>query len=116
MGNKEEILEILKSENLTASEIAIKQGISVNSVKTYLQRLKNDKLVMSITKKGREMVWSINTKEVSEDYKESVELLKFLNKFFKDNYKHLSKSKSIIDFVMRNEDKFNRIEVLGKLD
>jgi len=112
MGGKEEVMEILKSNDLTASEIESELDMSLESVKTYLQRLKKEKMIKPTTKRGREIVWSTESGEVNGNFKEAVELLKFYNDMFKKNYKALIEIKPIVEKVKKNKDKFNRIEEL----
>jgi len=113
LGNKEKILKILKQEDYTASELANKTDLTIDNVKTYLQRLKKEGLIRPITKKGREFLFTATEKRPVEDGK-AVKNLKFLNDFFKENLDYLLKDRKIVDFVMSNEIKFNEIERLVK--
>jgi len=118
MGNKEIIFDMISdSKGLTATEIANSSEYSVEHVKTYLTRLKADNKIQSTTKRGREFVY-ISRKEgflsSSSVTKEAIEKLDFLNKFFKSNLNYLSENEEIVEFIMKNEDKFKDIESLVK--
>jgi small GTP-binding protein len=58
LGNKEKILNVLKSEHLTSNEIAKKLSLSKQDTRTYLQRLKVEDKIKVIGKKGRCLVYT----------------------------------------------------------
>ena len=105
LGKKEEILDLLDKKPLTTKEISSELSISEDDIRTYLRRLK---------KEGR--IYIIGIKERYKIYftQDPIELLAFLNNFFKENVSYLAKNKQILDFILGNEDIFNRIEELIK--
>jgi Ras-related protein Rab-11A len=58
LGNKEQILNVLKSGHLTSSEIAKKLSLSKQDTRTYIQRLKAEDKIKVIGKKGRSLVYT----------------------------------------------------------
>lgn len=67
MSKKEKILELLKEENLTSKEIAIKLQFKETETRVYLLRLIKEKKIKSIGKKGRFKIYSIIKKANSEE-------------------------------------------------
>lgn len=112
VGNKELIIKEIKSNGpKTASELSKILNIGTQDAKTYIQRLHNELEV--IDKDGHEFVYDIKggTPD-SFDLHEYKKHLKFLNDLFKGNLDHIMKSKKIVNFVIKNEKVFKRIEEL----
>lgn len=96
----------------------MKSCFSRNVSVSYVRSLKNhyDKGIIDLSKSG--MLRDIrieddngNISEIENDADDNIiNLLEILMKMFKDNYKHLSKSKKISDYIIKNENKFNKIE------
>ena len=105
LGKKEEILDLLDKKPLTTREISSELSISEDDVRTYLRRLKKEGKIKVIGIKERYKIYFT---------KDPIELLAFLNSFFKENVSYLAKNKQILDFILENEDVFNRIEELIK--
>ncbi|MFX0017530.1 MAG: GTP-binding protein [Candidatus Hermodarchaeota archaeon] len=59
LGNKERILNLLKSKYLTSNEIAERLSLSKQDTRTYLQRLKAEDKIKVIDKKGRFLVYAL---------------------------------------------------------
>lgn len=76
MTKKERILELLKKENLTSKEIAIKLQFKETETRVYLLRLIKGKKIKSVGKKGRFKVYSI-IKKVKSEEKALIQELKF---------------------------------------
>jgi len=62
----------------------------------------------------RDKIFNSDTSDTSCDTNIYKKLLIFLNDFFKENVDYLMKKKSILDFILENENKFNEIEDLIK--
>lgn len=88
MGNKEQILELLKRESLTSGEISKRITIredpedNKNNIRTYLLRLKKDNLIESTGKKGKHNIYRAKNNDYIEKLRlESSILKKMLPKF-----------------------------------
>lgn len=108
MGRKEEILALLDKQPLTTKEISSKLSIAEDDVRTYLRRLKKTNEIKIIGMRNRYKIY------FTKDPLESLELLSFLNNFFKENVSYLIKNKKISDFILTYEEKFNKIEEMVK--
>lgn len=75
LGNKERILNLLKSEHLTSNEFAERLSLSKQDTRTYLQRLKAEDKIKVIDKKGRFLIYALKKPLVSakESAPESLE-------------------------------------------
>jgi len=104
MTKKEDVLEILKKEELTSIEISDKTGYPKNIVWVYLNQLFNEKKIVVVRKEGRSNIYKAVVKE------DPLVFLKFLNDFFKENIEYLMENNKIDKFIERNEEKFNKIE------
>lgn len=86
MSKKEEIIKDIVSKKLTGADIARKYGVTP----VYISQIK---------------------KTITPDI---IELLKFMNEFFKRFFDYLTKNPKIEMFIELNEEKLNIIEELVK--
>ena len=105
LGKKEEILDLLDKKPLTTKEISSELSLSEDDIRTYLRRLKKEGKINIIGIKDRYKIYFT---------KDPIDLLTFLNSFFKENVSYLAKNQKILDFILKNEDIFNKIEELVK--
>lgn len=105
LGRKEEILALLEKRSLTSKDISSELSISKDDVRKYLQRLKKDHKIRVIGIKEGYKIYSAH---------DPIELLSFLNTFFKDNVSYLARNQEIYEFILSNEEIFNKIEELVK--
>jgi sugar-specific transcriptional regulator TrmB len=128
----------LKGGEYTAESIYEETGVPIDNIFIYLNTLKNKNKIKIVDKIGRFNIYTIipreereqpiqqNSKEaieyleflnnltIQQNSKEAIEYLEFLNNFFKENYKLLSSKKSNIEYIIQNENKFNKIEEMIK--
>ena len=104
---RSKLLELLKTEPMTSKELADKLNIPINQIFTYLAQYSKDGKVVKCGKKGKFNLYSAVESN-------PIELLKFLNDFFKENLDYLMKNKNIDKFIEKNEAIFNKIEELVK--
>ena len=109
-SNKERILEFLKDNQLTSSELADKTGIDIDSIYVYLNQLYKNKKVERITNKKPYKYKNSTLKTRLNEYKE---LLKFMNEFFKENIQYLLENEDIREFIL-NHKEFDKIEEVIK--
>lgn len=112
MSNKYKILELLKQNELTVKEIADTTEFNENEVRVYIHRLLKDNLIKEIGKKNRYYIYSVIEKEPNKVNKDLINYLKFYNDFFKDNIEYLMKNPKIVKFIEKNENIFNKIEMV----
>ena len=111
MSNKHEILELLRTNELTVKEIAERTQFNENEVRVYIHRLLEDNLVKDIGRKNRWILYTAAKKDIIET-SELVHYLDFLNEFFKDNIDYLLQNPRIDKFIEDNENIFNKIEMV----
>jgi len=101
ISEKTKVLELLSYEELTSKQISNKLGIKIENVYVYISELKKDNKICKISNSnGKNAYFTIRP----------IEYLKFLNDFFKQNIDYLMKNHQITDFILRNENIFNKIE------
>jgi len=76
IGNKERILNLLKSNAFTSKEIARELNLSEKNTRTYLLRLKKEEKIKSINKKGRFLIYILQKPMVSIDQSNEIGGLK----------------------------------------
>lgn len=67
LNEEKKILEILKENNLTNYEIAIKTKLNLNNVRKLTSILKKEGKILTANKKGRSFVYTIN-----KEYKKTI--------------------------------------------
>jgi len=67
IGNKERVLNLLKSNDLTSKEIAKKLNLSEKNTRTYLLRLKKEGKIEPINKKGRFLIYTLQRPPISRN-------------------------------------------------
>ena len=101
MKKIEQVINILAKEELTSLEISNKLDIKTDIIYVYLNKLlKTGKIERTNDKKPYKYKKSLT----------SIELLKFLNDFFKNNIEYLIKNPETDMFIEQNENIFNKIE------
>ena len=75
MGNKEKIVELLKTNELTTKEIAQKIGIKENDTRSYLNRLVLRKQVQITKKIGNVKFYKSIVDNTSENYQKILDLI-----------------------------------------
>jgi DNA-binding Lrp family transcriptional regulator len=101
MTHKEEILNELKSNAQSIKELHKKLGISEPIIRTVINRLKNEKKIDMIDKKGRSKIYGIKTDIRKNHY---IDKLKFIMDFFQVNYKLLQENNH--KFLSKNKERF----------
>ena len=117
----------LNGGEYTTQDIYKETGIPYDNINVYLNDLKNKGKIKVIDKIGRFNIYTLIPREerkINEKDEEIyqvtfaetllIEYLKFLNDFFKDNVDHFMKNKKIVNFILKNENKFNDIEKIIK--
>lgn len=93
-------MDLLRVRELTSIEIASEINIPKDNCSVYLNTLYNDGRIKRTSNK-RPYKYKLA--------KESTELLKFLNDFFKDNIEYLMKNPKIKEFILEHEE-FDEVE------
>ncbi|MFX0103007.1 MAG: hypothetical protein ACFFCS_25795 [Candidatus Hodarchaeota archaeon] len=120
-SQKNHVFQILTENQLTIPEIAYELKLGPKAAGVYVHRLKKEgKVEHTGEKKGRAKIYhALNLMEnddyvlpdkILEEKKELLEMLHFLNEFFKENVAHLNKSKKIAEFVEEKSDMFDKIQ------
>ncbi len=63
MSNKEKILKLLKDNELTVKEIAVKMNLKENAINVYISRLRKDNLIKKVGNKNRYNIYTVIQKE-----------------------------------------------------
>ena len=63
MSNKEKILEMLKDNELTVKEIAIRMNLKENAINVYICRLRDGNLIKKVGNKNRYNIYTAIQKE-----------------------------------------------------
>ena len=119
-SDRQRVLEYFNVRiELTSYEISEELKMPISHVGQYLNQYVSEGKIKIIDKTGRWNIYTLIPREErnklkNQVSKEIIEYLKFLNDFFKKNYKLLSSKKSNIDYVLKNEDKFDKIEEMVK--
>lgn len=98
---KKKILNLFSKEELTSKQISEKLGIKIENIYVYISELKKDNKICIISDSNGKNVYFMG---------KPIEYLKFLNDFFKENVEFLMKNNQIKDFILENEELFNKIE------
>lgn len=121
VSRKEQIFVLLTQENLTSKEIAERLNFDQAETRTYLLRLKNEKKVRVVGKKGRYHIYTAQ-KLISSKEQALIQELKYdLAKLY-----YLMKYKMIIrpelnllpddkEFLEKIESKIEKDEILSKM-
>ncbi|MFW9782478.1 MAG: roadblock/LC7 domain-containing protein [Candidatus Heimdallarchaeota archaeon] len=107
LSNKDRILELLKTESLTSNEIADKLSLSKQDTRTYLLRLKKQKQIKTLGKRGRQFIYTYKSPGESEKSRIDTSLLVELLKDYLESepkFKHEVKNK-----IAELESKLNTI-------
>jgi transcriptional regulator with XRE-family HTH domain len=67
MGNKERILELLQDHEFTIKEIAEKLNLNENKTRVYINRLKKEDKIVSISVKDKYKVYTVK-KQIDSDF------------------------------------------------
>jgi predicted ArsR family transcriptional regulator len=104
MTHKEEILNELKNNAQTIKELHNRLEISEPIIRTVINRLKNEKKIDLMGKKGRSKIYGIKPEQQKNHY---IDKLKFLMDFFEKNTEILQEKNT--EFFLENEQKFIEI-------
>lgn len=123
-SKREEVYKLfLEGGEYTSKQISEKLDIPFYSVGTYLDQYKKEGKIEVVDKIGRFNIYKLVPREErkekeenikTEDNKELISYLKFLNDLFKDNFKSLSSKKSTLNYIVDNSKIFDKIEEVLK--
>jgi len=77
LNNKDRIMALLQSEDLTSSQISTKLGLSQQDTRTYLLRLKKENRIRVVAKRGRFNLYTAKPQAIDEKYIKKINALEY---------------------------------------